>query len=266
VLIWRRPVCPHPTPTSAEPPHHCFSCCSYSSRTAGDILLIQPPPLPKKKSIRPILCWCTKSFPPLACLLSSSRNKLPICTSDYSHSLPACFPIINPPLRSPSIYPRLFFVTRRSLPLFRLQHLSSSVKLQSARRSAGYLQRLTVTYRTQADLQLIAMFHQACRNNPVARSLPRFSTSGCAVSIARCPCLLNKASVFLNIMNTRLHLCIPWMSFYPSPPPSPCLASLFFVLIAHHLRCQSLPTRLVDRTQETCAPRQMMEKDHGQVL
>lgn len=57
----------------AVPLHHCFSCCSYSSRTAGNVLLIHP----KKNPILLILCWCTKSFPPLACLLSSSWNKLP---------------------------------------------------------------------------------------------------------------------------------------------------------------------------------------------
>ena len=109
-------------------------------------------PPPKKK---PYYSYCVGA--PGAFLRSPVSCHPPetscLLTSDYSHSLP---PIINPSLRplfppplslSLSVYSCLFSVPRGSLRLFR-QDLSSSVKLQSAHRSGGCLERLTMTYQT----------------------------------------------------------------------------------------------------------------------
>lgn len=188
---------------------HCFSCCSYSSRTAGNILLIKI----KNKKILLILCWCTKSLPPPACLLSSSRNKLPplllITLAPFlpSSILPSVLPLHTH--SSLSVYSCLLSVPRGSLRLFR-QDLSSSVKLQSAHRSAGCLEKADNDIPNPADLQLIAPFHQPstiilCPQPPPP---PHFLTSG----QRRCPYFPRQGLRFSIINVAHLHLCIPLMS------------------------------------------------------
>lgn len=90
------------------------------------------------------------------------------------------------PLHTLSVHSCLFSLPPGSLRLFR-QDLSSSVKLQSAHRSLGCLERLTMTSRQNpADLQLIALFHQpstvilCTQNSPTSSPLavpPQSSTA-----------------------------------------------------------------------------------------
>ena len=146
VLSWRRPVYPLLL-------HHRFSCFSFSSRPPGNILLTHPQPSKiqpekkekKKKDPIPLMLCRSRAFPHFT--VSCHPPETGLRTFDYAlRFLPPCFPpIINPSLRP--AYSCLFCAPRGSLLLFR-QDLSSSVKLQSAHRSAGCLEKMTMTYQT----------------------------------------------------------------------------------------------------------------------
>lgn len=94
VLIWRYPVYPNPS----------LYCCISAPHAAAshlellETLLIHPEKDGgKKKPIRLILCWCTKSFPPLVSCHphETSFSSFLITLTPFLH----VSPIINPPLR-----------------------------------------------------------------------------------------------------------------------------------------------------------------------
>lgn len=109
-----------------------FSCCNYSSRTAGNILLMHPP---KKKKLRQ-LTPCRVKLSPRLHFADPPENSLPpsfliTLTPLFFHDSPT----INPSLRSspPFSLSLSLAVSRPCLVvLFSGQDLSSSVRLQSA--------------------------------------------------------------------------------------------------------------------------------------
>lgn len=121
--------------------HHRFSCCSYSS--AGSILLIH---MTKRQTAHTVLVHSELSstcLPPVI-LLKQDASLVLIALTLF---LPSSILLFVLPLHSLPVYSCLFSLPPGCLHLFR-QDLSSSVKLQSAHRSLGCLERLTMTYQT----------------------------------------------------------------------------------------------------------------------
>lgn len=121
--------------------HHRFSCYHYSS--AGSILLIH---MTKRQTAHTVLVHSELSstrLPPVI-LLKQDASLVLIALTPFLLSSVLLFVL---PLHSLPVYSCLFSLPPGSLHLFR-QDLSSSMELQSAHRSLGCLERLTMTYQT----------------------------------------------------------------------------------------------------------------------
>ena len=121
-------------------------------------------PPPQKKALLLILCWRTRSFPPLACLLSSPWNKLPpyfwllSLPSSHHQSFPSSS-LPPPSLSFPLIrFPSLLCASRFSASFQAgFKQLCETSKCPSLWR---LFRKADNDIPNPADLQLIAQFHQ----------------------------------------------------------------------------------------------------------
>ena len=199
------------------------------------------------------ITYCVGALRAFLCLpVSCHPPETNFLTSDYSHT-----PFLHVSPISPSIHPAppgSFILSAYScllpLPLGSLhpfrQDLSSSAELQSAHRSAGCLERLTMTYQTPQTSNWSLYSTIILRPQPP----PLFHLWLRCLDL-QVPVFAQQGPRF-SIINAHLHLCTQRMPRFASPlfhPPSLSLPFLFSLI--SHLSCKFLPTQL-HWMQEAC--------------
>lgn len=188
MLICGRPVYPHPAQISSEP-YRCITA-SHVAATHPKTYWKHITHASKKKKLL-MLCWCTKSFPLLVCLLLKQDASLLLITLTPFLRVPVL------PLQSLPLYIPVSSLCLVVLCLCR-QDLSSSGGTSKCPSLCGLFREADNDIPNPAVLQLIALFRRSPSTIIPCPQPPPLFTSSCAASIAKCShiCSIKRPRIF----------------------------------------------------------------------